>query len=242
MGATVPPTRSVQRASFFFALVTAATVAGCGAHVYHVVQKGETLYSISFRHGRDFEKVAQWNGIDPPYTIRAGQRIRIVPPHGHQSRAAQPQPAMEAGSGQAAPAPAANGAQPAQSPRVASWQWPIGNLRAQPLLKVSSNRRGLDIAGKRGEPVRAAADGTVVYSGAGIPHYGQLLIIKHDSRFLSAYAHNERLLVREGQHVLAGQQVAEMGDSGIGTDAVKLHFEIRADGVPVDPLKYLPAR
>lgn len=88
--------------------------------------------------------------------------------------------------------------------------------------------------------MRAAAAGRVVYGGSGIPHYGNLVIIKHDDRFLSAYAHNERLLVSEGQDVAAGQQIAEMGSSGTGVSAVKLHFEIRRDGEPVDPLRYLP--
>lgn len=248
----IPVMQRARRASVLLALVVVMTLAGCGAHVYHVVREGETLYSISFRHGRDFRAVAQWNDIEPPYTLSVGQHIRIAPPPNDRFRSRQPAqaPAAAAAGTRDATTPArrrAAGRAPAQGgegsappARETVWQWPVRDVRGPPLLKVSSGRRGLDIQGERSEPVRAAAAGRVVYSGAGIPHYGRLLIIKHDARLLSAYAHNERLLVREGQHVVAGQQIAEMGDSGTGTDTVRLHFEIRVDGVPVDPLKYLP--
>lgn len=98
----------------------------------------------------------------------------------------------------------------------------------------------MDIAGKLGEPVLAAADGKVVYSGSGLRGYGKLVIIKHDATFLSAYAHNNNILVKEGQSVTRGQKIAEMGNSD--TDQVKLHFEIRRQGKPVDPTQYLPKR
>ncbi|MFO1389162.1 peptidoglycan DD-metalloendopeptidase family protein [Cellvibrio sp.] len=120
------------------------------------------------------------------------------------------------------------------------WQWPSsGKLLAQFQGETGQNK-GIDLGGKLGEPVLAAASGRVVYAGSGLSGYGNLLIIKHNETFLSAYAHNEEISVKEGDFVKAGQKVADMGSSG--TDRVKLHFEIRSDGSPVDPLRYLPKR
>ena len=121
---------------------------------------------------------------------------------------------------------------------AAGWSWPA---RGQLLARFQSNgslNKGIDIAGQLGEPVRAASDGAVVYAGRGLIGYGDMIIIKHDETYLSAYAHNSRLLVKEGDQVKVGQVIAEMGSSG--TDRVKLHFEIRRKGQPVDPLTYLP--
>jgi lipoprotein NlpD len=135
------------------------------------------------------------------------------------------------------------GANPAPATSTAgglAWQWPTARIPSRSAVTLGAANKGIDIAGTRGDPVRSAAAGRVVYSGSGIPHYGNLLIIKHDDHFLSAYAHNDRLLVGEGDAVTAGQAIAEMGDSGTGASGVSLHFEIRRDGVPVDPLKYLP--
>jgi lipoprotein NlpD len=103
---------------------------------------------------------------------------------------------------------------------------------------TKSGRKGVDISGRRGQSVAAAADGRVVYAGGGLRGYGQLIIVKHNKRFLSAYAHNSRILVKEGDNVKVGQRIAEMGDTG--TDKIMLHFEIRRDGKPVDPVRYLP--
>lgn len=213
---------------------------GCGAHVYDVVEEGDTLYSISFRHGLDYRDVASWNSLGPPYTIREGQSIRVSrPPPGGETRAASAarqqtqtaRPAVQPQSTTSRPPPAAG---------PPAWSWPVNGVRKRSDLSVTPVRKGLDIASRRGEPVLAAADGRVVYGGSGIPHYGNLLIIKHSEQFLSAYAHNDRLLVSEGQQVAAGQEIAVMGDSGTGTEVVKLHFEIRLDGSPVDPTEYLP--
>lgn len=125
---------------------------------------------------------------------------------------------------------------------VFTWQWPVKGQVLRAFSTGNPGHPGIDIAGARGTPVRAVAAGTVVYSGSGLAHYGKLLIIKHNDSYLSAYAHNDRLLVTEGAAVGAGQVVAEMGNSGAGTRGVSLYFEIRVDGVPVDPLKYLPPR
>jgi lipoprotein NlpD len=119
-----------------------------------------------------------------------------------------------------------------------SWSWPADG---QVLNRYTeSDSKGVDIAGTRNAPVRAAANGRVVYQGSGLRGYGQLIIIKHNDEFLSAYAHNDRIHVKEGDAVKRGQKIADMGSTG--TDRVKLHFEIRRQGVPVDPLKYLPSR
>lgn len=253
------------------ALVLLLTAA-CGAPVYHVVRPGETLYSISFRYGKDYHQMAQWNNLVEPYQISSGQYLRIIPPRrdAFAPRPAAPPPQAGASMPRTAPAPAsetvevyglneappsgATAAQgrPAPAPSAAApaaaaptagasgWLWPTARPPARSAVTSGTADKGIDIRGERGEAVRAAAGGSVVYSGNGIPHYGNLLIIKHDEHYLSAYAHNERLLVGEGATVAAGEPIAEMGDSGTGTDAVKLHFEIRRDGEPVDPLKYLP--
>lgn len=213
---------------------------GCGAHVYHVVKPDDTLYSISFRYGQDYREVAEWNDLEPPYMIRRGQQVRVAPPRDWQPRATDrvdsaAAPARE----QVAPRRPEPTRAAVTAPQL-EWSWPVDRIHGRSDASYKPARRGLDFEARRGEPVRAAAAGRVVYGGAGIPHYGNLLIIKHNDQYLSAYAHNQRLLVNEGDEVRAGQQVAEMGDTGTGTDSVKLHFEIRLDGTPVDPMRYLP--
>lgn len=228
----------------------------------HTVQRGETLYQIAFRYGTDWRTLAANNGLSQPFTIYPGQQIAIGsarapatrPPVAAQSTPARPatQPAPARTTPPAAtPAPSAAALPPgatssrpatpaptAQVPaRVAGWNWPADG----PLIaRFGSLNKGIDIAGELGQPVRAAADGAVVYAGRGLIGYGEMLIIKHDETYLSAYAHNSRLLVNEGDRVRAGQTVAEMGSSG--TDRVKLHFEIRRRGQPIDPMTYLPKR
>lgn len=254
------------------ALICALMLGGCGGHVYHVVERGDTLYSVSFRYQQDYREIARWNGIAPPYALKPGQELRVAPPrgpsHGERLLAAReraaakesaPTPSSASPRTQApssgavviplSPPPAAPKPAPGPAPSspaggstaaVTAWQWPVNAARQRRDVSVTAVGKGLEFRGPRGEPVRSAADGRVVYSGAGIPHYGNLLIIKHDDRYLSAYAHNQRLLVSEGNTVRAGQQIAEMGDSGTGAQEVKLRFEIRLDGTPVDPNRYLP--
>jgi lipoprotein NlpD len=142
-----------------------------------------------------------------------------------------------------APTPGKAPARPAASgppPKPGAWQWPTRGALISRFSAGSQPHKGIDLTGRMGEPVHAANSGTVVYAGSGVRGYGNLLIVKHDAVFLSAYAHNSKLLVQEGDTVRAGQQIAELGDSG--TDRVKLHFEIRRHGSPVDPLKILPRR
>ena len=121
-----------------------------------------------------------------------------------------------------------------------SWKWPASGPVIETFATAGQVNKGIDLAGRRGEPVYAAADGKVVYSGTGLVGYGNLIIIKHNGTFLSAYGHNSRLLLKEGQFAKAGQKIAEIGSTGTNRD--KLHFEIRRNGKPVNPLQYLPKR
>ena len=210
------------------------------------VQRGDTLYGIATDNGISPLDLATWNDIAPPYTIYPGQRLRLYPGGGRgcrrrhvaatrsrhvESPARRRQPATRA----AAAGRRHGGASPF------SWRWPAdGQLVGDAIVAGDPTQQGIDIAGTGGQPVRAAADGVVVYSGSGLVGYGELIIIKHNEQWLSAYGHNRARLVNEGQVVKAGQQIAEMGRSGAARDM--LHFEIRYNGKPVDPQQYLPRR
>jgi lipoprotein NlpD len=266
----------------------------------YTVKRGDTLYSIAFRSGMDYRKVAAANGIYPPYTIYPGQGIKLIeassasvgsaPSAPQAQSSSQPSatatpvtvPLRSHGSstahtsapGAASSLPVTAGAgvitatptpsvtptvTPVPTPepvrtepeavkqpqaaefvgeKVEVWRWPT----AGPVTRGFSEsvHKGIDIGGARGDPVVAVAAGKVVYAGTGIVGFGELLIIKHNEEYLSAYGHNNRLLVTEGQTVTAGQIIAEKGSSG--TDTVKLHFEIRVEGKPTDPQRVLPRR
>ncbi len=221
---------------------------------YHIVQRGDTLYGISFRYNLDYRRVARWNGIRPPYRIYPGQRIRLYPPAGkaspsrssvkpHTARSRVPakkkitRTSAKAKPGAGRSTPAKRGVATGAG---LSWSWPTEGRILRSFKPDSPGRKGIDIAGRPGQPVRAAAAGRVVYAGSGLRGYGALIIIKHNKNYLSAYAHNRRLLVKEGDRVRKGQKIAELGATG--TDRPKLHFEIRRNGRPVDPLKFLPRR
>jgi lipoprotein NlpD len=223
-----------------------------------VVRKGETLYRIATRHGISPLDLAMWNRIPPPYTIYPGQRLRLTPPAQRRDPppvvarpttppVANPRPpATTRPTPPTARPPSTTPTNPATPPPTApvaaafAWRWPAdGNLIGR-FAAGDPTRQGIDIAGAAGSPVRAAADGVVVYSGSGLVGYGELIIVKHDEQWLSAYGHNRARLVNEGQRVRAGEQIAEMGRSGTARDM--LHFEIRYNGRPQDPLSYLPKR
>lgn len=204
------------------------------------VQRGDTLYSIATRNGITVLDLATWNGLASPYTIYPGQRLRLYPGGAPAPRTAStPRPASPT-----APRTSSRPATPAPVPVPVrssfAWRWPADGALIARFVAGEPTRQGIDIGGNAGAPVRAAADGTVVYSGAGLVGYGELVIVKHDENWLSAYGHNRKRLVNEGQVVKAGEQIAEMGRSGASRDM--LHFEIRHNGRPVDPLVYLPAR
>lgn len=212
------------------------------------VQKGQTLYRIAVNNGITPLDLALWNNIPPPYTIYPGQTLRLYPP---DSSASVPKPPVPAAT-TSRPKPAVSTPVPRTTmpapPQVAAapsgssfkWRWPTDGQVIGSYAAGDATRQGIDIAGNGGQPVRAAADGTVVYSGAGLVGYGELVIIKHDEQWLSAYGHNRKRMVNEGQIVKAGQQIAEMGRSGASRDM--LHFEIRYNGKPVDPQAYLPRK
>jgi lipoprotein NlpD len=167
--------------------------------------------------------------VTPPLSTPAPTTARVVPP------ASEPPPVLP--KSEPSPAPAAGSF--SGSGNIA-WDWPHrGNILAR-FTDSSVEGKGVDLAGKAGDAVLAAADGEVVYAGGGLQRYGNLLILKHNDHFLSAYAHNRSLLVKEGDVVKRGQKIAELGNSGVDRDM--LHFEIRQDGKPVDPLTYLPSR
>ncbi|WP_148864834.1 peptidoglycan DD-metalloendopeptidase family protein [Marinobacter fonticola] len=214
----------------------------------HVAQPGETLYSIAWRYGRDYRELGNANGIAPPYHIKAGQVIRLdlrgrAPSGSTPSARPPPKPASASTPPpkvQKAPRADKSLAKQTQVVSNIQWRWPnIGPVIAGYSTSGKVNK-GIDISGAVGDPIRAAAGGSVVYAGSGLLGYGNLIIINHDEHFLSAYAHNRKILVQEGENVRAGQLIAEMGSSG--ANEVKLHFEIRRNGNPVDPSHYLPPR
>lgn len=228
-----------------------------------IVQRGDTLYGIAFRSGLDYRDVALWNGIRPPYTIYPGDRLHLHPHGARASPITGTRPARKivpargstapTGSGKHASTPTRKPATPQAKPKPSrappaptrtvtaiAWRWPTEGTLLNRFLAGDATRQGIDIVGREGQPVRAAAAGTVVYSGAGLVGYGELIIIKHSDEWLSAYGHNRRRLVDEGAQVEAGQLIAEMGSTGASRDM--LHFEIRRNGRPIDPLPLLPPR
>ncbi|MBB4131983.1 lipoprotein NlpD [Xanthomonas campestris] len=199
------------------------------------VQRGDTLYAISRRTNITAPDLAAWNGLSSPNTIYPGQTLKLYPPGAGGSS----KPGASASAGTVAPSrPVAPVAAPVSS--GFPWRWPADGVVVGTFVAGETTKQGVDIAGASGQAVRAAADGVVVYSGAGLVGYGELIIIKHNDQWLSAYGHNRKRLLNEGQSVKAGQQIAEMGRSGAARDM--LHFEIRYNGKPVDPLLYLPKK
>lgn len=256
---------------WFCVLVLSAVLVGCSgssgkapvydrAHAtrspvtsgHYVVKRGDTLYSIAFRFGWDWRRLAAHNGIRAPYVIVPGQVIRfsgaarapVVAKTTAKSTARKPSATQSKAKPAAKPVSSVTNSkakpQPVMTAQTGKWLWPAAGTVVGTYSSNTSLNKGIDIAGKLGQPIMATADGSVVYAGSGLRGYGELIIIKHNDTFISAYGHNRRLLVEEGQAVKAGQQIAEMGSTG--TDRVKLHFEIRRQGKPVDPLQYLPKR
>lgn len=204
-----------------------------------VVQRGQTLYRIATDNGISPLDLAMWNSIAPPYTIYPGQRLRLYPSGGRAPSSGSRRPATRPTQGTTTPSrPPVVAAAPVTSP--VPWRWPTEGPLIGRYAAGDPTKQGIDIAGAGGQSVRAAGDGVVVYSGSGLVGYGELIIVKHNEQWLSAYGHNRSRLVNEGQIVKAGQQIAEMGRSGAARDM--LHFEIRYNGKPVDPLAYLPNR
>ncbi|MGQ9426747.1 peptidoglycan DD-metalloendopeptidase family protein [Gilvimarinus sp. F26214L] len=211
--------------------------------------KGDTLYSIAWRYDLDVRRLARANRVAEPYTIFPGQRLNLDLSHIAPAVAAAPAPASPKPAQDSRPFVKrsnnrATSTKPAAETRTGNsklnWQWPVDGTILSGYSGEMALNKGIDISAEKGEPVRAAEAGSIVYAGNGLRGYGNLLIIKHNQNYLSAYAHNSKLLVAEGETVKAGQQIAKVGSSGTNRD--KLHFEIRRDGKPVDPLRYLPSR
>ena len=221
---------------------------------YYTVKPGDTLIRIGLEAGQNWRDIARWNGLGNANLIEVGQVLRVVPPaaEGVTVRPVAPAGQVEARplDGKPAPEPAATAASAAAAAAPAAapaprdpddnlaWAWPA----AGPVVAVfdDSKSKGLAIAGQPGDSVLAAADGRVVYAGSGLRGYGNLIIVKHNATYLTAYAHNQTLLVKEDQVVRRGQKIAEMGSSD--AERVQLHFEIRRQGRPIDPARLLPPR
>jgi lipoprotein NlpD len=204
------------------------------------VQRGQTLYRIASDNGIIASDLAAWNGVAPPYTIYPGQSLKLYPPGG--ARPAAGPGGTTIATGRPATSPSGTTPAPVVAPVKSDikWRWPADGQVVSRFVAGDAANQGVDIAGNGGDAVRASADGVVVYSGAGLVGYGELIIVKHSEAWLSAYGHNRKRLVNEGQNVKAGQQIAEMGRSGASRDM--LHFEIRYNGKPVDPQGYLPPK
>jgi lipoprotein NlpD len=224
---------------------------------YYTVRPGDTLVRIALESGQNWRDLVRWNNLDNPNVIEVGQVLRVVPPA--PTVASAPEPARPASAptppvaattppagGVSTPAPSATAPAAAPSPPAPAadegiaWAWPTPGAATILAGFDEQKNKGIDLGGRAGDPVLASADGRVVYAGAGLRGYGNLIILKHNNTYLTAYAHNQALLVKEDQTVRKGQKIAEMGSTD--TDRVKLHFEIRRQGKPVDPMRYLPAR
>lgn len=214
----------------------------------HLVARGETLFSIAWKYNIECNKLADFNGIKPPYTIYPHQEIRLDIPKNNTNVRRSTAAENNVNTDKKALDKRSKyntknidwASKTVEFDGSLKWQWPVKGKIVALLKGELELNKGIDLVGKLGEPVLAAASGQVVYAGGGLSSYGKMLIIKHNETFLSAYAHNSELLVKEGDFVKGGQRIADMGSSG--TDRVKLHFEIRCEGSPVDPLKYLPKR
>jgi len=219
---------------------------------YHIVTKGDTLYSIAWRYSFDYKEIASWNQINLPYTIYPGQFVRLKPIPKKKSTPLKLDPATKK-----TPAKAALGKTPKPDQKKTNvaaktkpesklelpkgpikWSWPTKGKLVK--SKSPTSKKGIDISGSPGQTIKAAAGGEVVYSGSGLLGYGKLIIIKHSDTYLSAYAYNSKLLVKEGDRVTIGQYISKMGQDHTGQSV--LHFEIRLHGKPVSPIKYLPKK
>jgi lipoprotein NlpD len=249
---------------------TPATLPGAenaGKPGYYTVRPGDTLIRISLETGQNWRDIARWNNLDNPNVIEVGQVLRVVAPltpgvppaatvaaaplAPASAPASAALPAASAASSIArgtatTPAPVAvapapvTPAQHVGPDEELGWSWPTTGAATVLAGFDEQKNKGIDLAGRAGDPVVAAADGRVVYAGAGLRGYGNLIILKHNNTYLTAYAHNQSLLVKEGQSVTQGQSIAEMGNSD--SDRVALHFELRYGGRSIDPSRYLPAR
>lgn len=221
-----------------------ALVAACGsapvAPGFYRVERGDTLSKIARSSRQSVPSIVRWNNLNNPDSIEVGQVLRVVPPGGAStSGAIRSSGGSASATPRSAPAPAAADSAPSAAPASSiSLIWPADGTVIRRF--DGNNSKGIDISAAAGTPVVAAAAGTVVYAGNGLRGYGNLLILKHNAEYLTAYAHNRALMVKEGQSVTRGEKIAEMGDTD--TDRVMLHFELRYQGRSIDPSRSLPPR
>jgi len=236
---------------------------------YYIVKRSDTIYSIAWRYGLDYRQFASWNGIRAPYTIYPGRRLRTIPPitrriarrnqpikavskskvQQRKSVVATPRPAVKAGK------KITKSTNKRQNNKLQKskfndkkggklqklrWQWPTQGKIVGTFKKSDANRKGIKISGRIGQAVRSSESGHVVYSGSGLVGYGKLIIVKHNRSYLSAYGHNNKLLVKEGDHVVKGMLIAKMGGGSDGKGL--MHFEIRRNGLPQNPVLLLPRK
>lgn len=228
----------------------------------YTVKKGDTLYSVAWYTGNDYQDLSRINNITAPYNIYPGQQLLLeAAPRSTSPKSIQLKSKKQAGRtskinanqavdhskkqayGKSEDIDKTGSLEPIVSKfptQISSWHWPSNNKVIRGFSAKDQGNKGLDFAGKIGSAVLVAADGKVVYTGNALRGFGKLIIVKHSDAYLSAYAHNDRILVKEQQWIKAGQKIASMGRSG--TDKVKLHFEVRYKGKSVDPLRYLPKR
>ena len=245
--AAAPPARGPAPS-----VAAAAAPAQPAADGFYVVRRGDTLYSIALEHGADYREIAQWNGLEDPTKIGAGQLLRVSPPEEKSTQVGaarvpgriEARPLDGAAPAAAAPLPPAPERAARSEPKAVSqvegdvggFVWPA---KGKVIAGFSEPRnKGIDIDGKPGDPVVAAAAGRVTYIGSGIPGLGKLVVIKHDNGFITVYAHNRDILVKEQQSVARGEKIAELGSTD--AERPKLHFQIRKGSAPVDPMRYLP--
>ncbi|VAW93483.1 Murein hydrolase activator NlpD [hydrothermal vent metagenome] len=229
---------------------------------FYTVRSGDTLYSVAWQYGEDFKQVARWNNIKTPFIIYPGQKLRLLPPKENKvSKNSTPKKSIKSSSNPSRhqsshPLPSKT-SQATSKPKLTPaqlrwrekkrklalrqkliWKWPTRGKVITTFSLSNPGRKGINIAGRKGQSINAAASGTVVYSGQGLRGYGNLIIIKHNEEYFSAYAHNHKIYTKEKQKVKIGQHIADMGS----TDAERnmLHFEIRKNGTPINPIKFLP--
>ena len=204
---------------------TAPTVSSSPSKIKTVIVKqDETLYSIARKNKVKVRQLVQYNNIKKPYLIKPGQKLKLTAASKKTFSQQQKRNPSQ---------------RKVTTNQFINWSWPIKGKLIKTFNKRLNDAKGIDIAGEEGKGIKAAASGKVVYSGNGLISYGNLIIIKHNDLYLSAYAHNRKLLVKEGQQVKAGEIIAELGSTG--ADNPRLHFEIRKNGKPVDPVRYLPS-
>jgi lipoprotein NlpD len=210
---------------------------------YYRVKRGDTVLRIALDQGQSYRDIVRWNNLTDPNLIEVDQLLLVRPPAGKMtvkpltSAATTPAPQKNADQRMTEPAvePKIEAVKPDAPPPGIRLSWPAKGKVVEDF--VDGKNKGIDIAGKLGDPIQAASDGRVVYAGNSLRGYGNLVIVKHDNTYLTAYAHNRNLLVKEGDAVRKGQKIAEMGDTD--ANSVRLHFELRMNGKPVDPLPFL---